>query len=179
MNSCSSTGSRDFFIGSHVQDTVATSSSKAECYSLRMQIGDRHETSISPSTRSPVNSQRFTRSRTRSSRWPPRTALNSTRTQPQSKRSVNTRRIRAFEPRWSERCQQPRSDSTSTSILVTPFWPEPKEIELPRLLGSPPLRVRGYSVELILAEKIVTAIQRGTANTRWRDFVDIASLGPP
>jgi predicted nucleotidyltransferase component of viral defense system len=57
-----------------------------------------------------------------------------------------------------------------------PLWPEPKEIELPRLLGSPPLRVRGYSVELILAEKIVTAIQRGTANTRWRDFVDIASL---
>ncbi len=38
------------------------------------------------------------------------------------------------------------------------------------------MRINGYSVELVLAEKIVTAIQRGTANTRWRDFVDIAAL---
>ena len=29
---------------------------------------------------------------------------------------------------------------------------------------------------MVLAEKIVTAIERGTANTRWRDFVDIAAL---
>lgn len=57
-----------------------------------------------------------------------------------------------------------------------PVWPEPAQLEVPRLLGSPPLRVRGYAVELILAEKIVTAIQRGTANTRWRDFLDIANL---
>lgn len=57
-----------------------------------------------------------------------------------------------------------------------PLWPEPRQIELPRLLGTTPLRIRGYSVELVLAEKIVTALQRGTANTRWRDFVDIAAL---
>lgn len=43
---------------------------------------------------------------------------------------------------------------------------------MPRLLGGAPIRLRGYRVELILAEKIVTAIQRGTANTRWRDFVE-------
>ncbi len=29
---------------------------------------------------------------------------------------------------------------------------------------------------MVLAEKIVTAVERGAANTRWRDFVDIASL---
>jgi hypothetical protein len=29
---------------------------------------------------------------------------------------------------------------------------------------------------MVLAEKIVTAIARGTANTRWRDFVDIYAL---
>lgn len=29
---------------------------------------------------------------------------------------------------------------------------------------------------MVLAEKIVTAIQRGVANTRWRDFVDIDSI---
>lgn len=34
----------------------------------------------------------------------------------------------------------------------------------------------GYPMELVLAEKIVTAIQRGQANTRWRDFVDVARL---
>ncbi len=57
-----------------------------------------------------------------------------------------------------------------------PLWPPPDEIAVPRLLGGPPIRIRGYRIELVLAEKIVTALQRGTANTRWRDFVDIASL---
>lgn len=57
-----------------------------------------------------------------------------------------------------------------------PLWPEPDLVELPQLLDAEPIPVRAYSAELILAEKIVTAIQRGTASTRWRDFVDIASL---
>ena len=57
-----------------------------------------------------------------------------------------------------------------------PLWPEPDLVELPQLLDTEPIPVRAYSAELILAEKIVTAIQRGTASTRWRDFVDIASL---
>jgi hypothetical protein len=29
---------------------------------------------------------------------------------------------------------------------------------------------------MVLAEKIITAVQRGTANTRWRDFVDVYLL---
>lgn len=29
---------------------------------------------------------------------------------------------------------------------------------------------------MVLAEKIVTMIQRGTANTRWRDFLDVYAL---
>lgn len=56
------------------------------------------------------------------------------------------------------------------------LWPDPQTIQLPRLLGGTPISVVGYRVELVLAEKIVTALQRGTANTRWRDFVDIAEL---
>jgi hypothetical protein len=36
--------------------------------------------------------------------------------------------------------------------------------------------VRGYPLEMVLAEKVATAIARGTANTRWRDFVDLYSL---
>lgn len=57
-----------------------------------------------------------------------------------------------------------------------PLWPPPEPVDVPRVLGGCPLRLRGYRIELVLAEKIVTAMQRGTANTRWRDFVDIANL---
>jgi predicted nucleotidyltransferase component of viral defense system len=56
-----------------------------------------------------------------------------------------------------------------------PIWPEPQNITLPRLLDGA-LIVRGYPLEMVLAEKIVTAIARGTASTRWRDFVDIYTL---
>ena len=38
------------------------------------------------------------------------------------------------------------------------------------------MQLRGYPVEAVLAEKIVTAGQRGTVNTRWRDFADIYLL---
>ena len=54
-----------------------------------------------------------------------------------------------------------------------PIWPGPAEIWLPRLLGQEPIQLRGYPMEMVLAEKIVTALQRGSASTRWRDFGDI------
>jgi hypothetical protein len=54
-----------------------------------------------------------------------------------------------------------------------PIWPEPAEISLPRLLGQEPIQLRGYPMEMVLAEKIVTGLQRGSASTRWRDFGDI------
>lgn len=57
-----------------------------------------------------------------------------------------------------------------------PIWPAPADISLPRLLGEEPIRLRGYSLEMVLAEKIVTALQRGQASTRWRDFGDIYLL---
>lgn len=38
------------------------------------------------------------------------------------------------------------------------------------------LQVRGYPDYMVLAEKIVIAIDRGDQNTRWRDFVDIAAI---
>ncbi len=46
-----------------------------------------------------------------------------------------------------------------------PLWPKPQKVAVPRLLGGDPISVVGYSVELVLAEKIVTAVQRGTANS--------------
>ena len=57
-----------------------------------------------------------------------------------------------------------------------PIWPAPQDVSVPRLLDGPVIEVRGYPLEMALAEKIVTAVQRGTASTRWRDFGDIWTL---
>ncbi|MCU1481784.1 MAG: hypothetical protein JWQ19_2570 [Subtercola sp.] len=59
-----------------------------------------------------------------------------------------------------------------------PIWPEPSLIDIPRLvqLGQAPVRMLGYPLTMVLAEKFVTALDRGEANTRWRDFADIYTL---
>lgn len=57
-----------------------------------------------------------------------------------------------------------------------PIWPQPISVEVPRLRGGEPIRIAGYPMHMVHAEKIVTAVQRGTANTRWRDFGDIYTL---
>lgn len=46
-----------------------------------------------------------------------------------------------------------------------PIWPRPADIALPRLLDGEPISLRGYPMEMVLAEKIVTALQRGQAST--------------
>jgi hypothetical protein len=56
-----------------------------------------------------------------------------------------------------------------------PISPPPKNVRLPRLLGGE-IVLRGYPLAMVHAEKIVTAIARGTVNTRWRDFADIYML---
>jgi len=56
-----------------------------------------------------------------------------------------------------------------------PISPAAEPIDLPRLLGGS-VRLLGYPDHMVLAEKIVTAIQRGIANTRWRDFVDVDAI---
>ena len=56
-----------------------------------------------------------------------------------------------------------------------PIWPGPQQINVPRLIEGM-IVVRGYPLEMVLAEKIVTALERGTVSTRWRDFVDIYVL---
>ena len=57
-----------------------------------------------------------------------------------------------------------------------PIWPAPNHVEIPRLLGGEPLGLVGYPLHMVHAEKIVTAAQRGTVNTRWRDFGDVWTL---
>jgi len=46
-------------------------------------------------------------------------------------------------------------------------------VAVPRLRGGQPITLTGYPMAMVHAEKIVTAVRRGTANTRWRDFADI------
>ncbi|AXH35475.1 nucleotidyl transferase AbiEii/AbiGii toxin family protein [Humibacter sp. BT305] len=55
-----------------------------------------------------------------------------------------------------------------------PVTPAPRTVELPSLRpDAPPIRILGYPIETVLAEKLVTAIELGRANTRVRDFADI------
>lgn len=55
-----------------------------------------------------------------------------------------------------------------------PVTPEPRPVELPALRpGTEPIRVLGYPLETVLAEKLTTAIDLGPANTRVRDFADV------
>ncbi len=56
-----------------------------------------------------------------------------------------------------------------------PIWPAPRTIDLPRLLGGT-ITLVGYPLAMVCAEKIVTVLQRGTINTRWRDFADVYLL---
>lgn len=56
-----------------------------------------------------------------------------------------------------------------------PIWPEPATVAVPRLRGGAPIELRGYPMHMVHAE-IVTAVQRGITNTRWRDFGDIWDL---
>ncbi|MGH3544714.1 MAG: nucleotidyl transferase AbiEii/AbiGii toxin family protein [Mycobacteriales bacterium] len=56
-----------------------------------------------------------------------------------------------------------------------PIWPRPQTVHIPRLLGGQ-IEMLGYPIPMVLAEKIVTASQRGITSTRWRDFGDIYLL---
>ena len=56
-----------------------------------------------------------------------------------------------------------------------PIWPRPQKVLFPRLLGGR-IEMLGYPIPMVLAEKIVTAAQRGITSTRWRDFADMYLL---
>ena len=56
-----------------------------------------------------------------------------------------------------------------------PILPPATEVVVPRLLGGE-LRLLSYPLVMIHAENIVTAISRGSASTRWRDFADVYLL---
>ena len=79
--------------------------------------------------------------------------------------------------RVSMRCRLARAElAFHVDVNVgDPVWPPPGVVEVPGLLGGV-VRLLGYPISAVHAEKIVTALQRGTGNTRWRDFADIYLL---
>ena len=56
-----------------------------------------------------------------------------------------------------------------------PVYPAPRLTTVPGLLTRD-VTVLGYPMAAVVAEKAVTAMQRGVANTRWRDWADILTL---
>lgn len=56
-----------------------------------------------------------------------------------------------------------------------PIVPLPQPVILHRVLGGE-IMVTGYPLPMVFAEKLLTAVQRGTTNTRWRDYADIYLL---
>ncbi len=59
-----------------------------------------------------------------------------------------------------------------------PVVPAPIRTAVPVLLGDERLDVLAYPKPMVVAEKLVTALQRGRASTRWRDFADLFVLVP-
>ena len=58
-----------------------------------------------------------------------------------------------------------------------PVTPQPQLVELPALRpGVPPVRLLGYPIATVLAEKLATAIDLGAASTRVRDWADIYTV---
>lgn len=57
-----------------------------------------------------------------------------------------------------------------------PVVPAPIRVSLPTILGDESIEVLAYPKEMVVVEKLATALQRGRANTRWRDFADLLAL---
>ena len=74
-------------------------------------------------------------------------------------------------------CSLARADVTfHVDVNVgDPITPAPQSVAIPKRLGGE-VHVLGYPLAMVHAEKLVTAVGRGVANTRWRDFGDIYIL---
>lgn len=57
-----------------------------------------------------------------------------------------------------------------------PVEPPPTSTPLPSVMDGEPIHVLAYPVQMVIAETLVTAVERGGLNTRWRDFADLLVL---
>src|SRR5205085_807412 len=55
--------------------------------------------------------------------------------------------------------------------------PAPIEVEYPTMLNFPAPRLRAYPREPVVAEKLEAMVKLGMANSRMKDFFDLAVLG--
>lgn len=56
-----------------------------------------------------------------------------------------------------------------------PIWSDPRSVTVPRILGGE-FEMLGYPLVMVVAEKAVTMLTRGTTSTRWRDIVDLRNF---
>ncbi|HEY1702606.1 MAG TPA: nucleotidyl transferase AbiEii/AbiGii toxin family protein [Trebonia sp.] len=99
--------------------------------------------------------------------------------------SATAREVRGDDERKAVRVEVPfelntvratlRADIAAASPVRPASVPVPRVVTVPGLLGRDVV-VSGYPLALLYAEKIVTAIDRGPATMRWRDFADIYAL---
>lgn len=54
--------------------------------------------------------------------------------------------------------------------------PPPEDVEFPTLLDDPPPRIRAYSQEAVVAEKMHAMVILGERNSRFKDFYDVFVL---
>ncbi|MCW5830324.1 MAG: nucleotidyl transferase AbiEii/AbiGii toxin family protein [Deltaproteobacteria bacterium] len=54
--------------------------------------------------------------------------------------------------------------------------PDAENVELPALLDAPPPKIRIYSRETVVAEKLEAMVRLGLVNSRMKDFYDLAFL---
>ena len=80
--------------------------------------------------------------------------------------------VRVTVPARVDRARHPLRVDVSVGDPVTP---RPVEVRYPALIGDA-FSIVGYPLETVLAEKIVTMIDRGDATTRDRDFADVYVL---
>lgn len=80
--------------------------------------------------------------------------------------------VRVVVPARVGRARQPLRVDVNVGDPVTPG---PLEVAFPALLTEP-FRVVAYPIETVLAEKIVTMVDRGDTTTRERDFADVVLL---
>ncbi len=80
--------------------------------------------------------------------------------------------VRVMVPARVDRARHPLRVDVNVGDPVTPA---PIEVDFPALLGGR-FPVAAYPIETVLAEKIVTMIDRGDTTTRERDFADVVLL---
>lgn len=96
--------------------------------------------------------------------------------------SATTELIREDDSYQGYRVRMPASLATANLKFAVdvsvgdPIEPGPQLVQLPCLITDDTIALVGYPIVMVHAEKLVTALQRGTANTRWRDFADVWTL---